>query len=140
MPNDETKILTLFVKDIDYKYIATAFKKVAYSYGIEVTLVKGLEENEIYIYIFFEIAVKLNIARQIGQFLLDEMFNKSNIKLNLSLYNSLIPNSDYESNNIGSIVPFPLSMMMNKNGETLMLDENFLPYKNQFSYLKLCKK
>ena len=68
------------------------------------------------------------------------MFNKSNIKLNLSLYNSLIPNSDYESNNIGSIVPFPLSMMMNKNGETLMLDENFLPYKNQFSYLKLCKK
>lgn len=140
LPNDETKILTLFVKDIDYKYIATAFKKVAYSYGIEVTLVKGLEENEIYIYIFFEIAVKLNIARQIGQFLLDEMFNKSNIKLNLSLYNSLIPNSDYESNNIGSIVPFPLSMMMNKNGETLMLDENFLPYKNQFSYLKTVQK
>ena len=53
LPNDETKLLVLLIKDIDYKYIATAFKKVAYSYGIEVTFLKGLDENEIYIYVVF---------------------------------------------------------------------------------------
>lgn len=137
---DLVKVIVLHLDKSNSLEIAIKFQNIAKRYDIEVAFVKGLKDNDLDLYIFFEDFIKTKQARQIVTFLINKMFSLAETDFDISLYDAIIPECDYESKKISKPVIFPLGKEFNKNTETLLVDANLVPYKNQFGYLKSIKK
>lgn len=137
---DEVKFIVLHLEKDNSLEIAIKFKKVAKLYGVETAFVKGLKANELDVYIFYDQFVKTKLARQVITFLINKIFNLAETNFDISLYDSIIPECDYESKSISKTIIFPLGKEFNKSNETMLVDETLFPYKNQFGYLKSVKR
>ncbi|MBU1457775.1 DEAD/DEAH box helicase [Patescibacteria group bacterium] len=109
--------------------------KVAANHKVPCYLEKSKSGNGGHIWFFFTEKVPAHKARSLGKYLL----TKSNLS-NLSAYDRMFPSQDEHSGKgFGNLICLPLQGKCLESGNTIFIDNDGLPYSNQWQYLSTIK-
>lgn len=140
MLTDETCLfLCADFDEANFKSDVTAFRKTCEEYDIPVSVEISRSGNGAHAWIFFAEPVSASIARKLGSGILTKTMEKSN--LSFKSYDRFFPNQDtMPKGGFGNLVALPLQGNARKNGNSLLVDENFIPYPDQWEYLGSVQK
>ena len=144
LPNDNCYFLCTDFDDKNcthgYKDDVLAFTKICKSWDIPYCIERSRSGNGAHVWIFFENSLPAYKARKLGNIILNEASN-INARLNFKSYDRFFPNQDkLPEGGLGNLVALPLQGMARKSGNSVFVDDNFLPYKDQWSYLYQLRK
>lgn len=118
-----------------YKDDVLAFASVCKEWCIPYSIERSRSGNGAHVWIFFEEPVPAYKARKLGNAILTEA-TKLNARLDFKSYDRFFPNQDrLPEGGFGNLVALPLQGRARKNGNSVFVDDDFLPYKDQWSYL-----
>lgn len=141
MLEDETcYFLAVDFDDGNYKEDCLAFKKSCAENDIPVYIERSRSGTGAHAWIFFESKISALLARRLGSGLLTyTMNNHSEIKF--SSYDRLFPNQDIMPNGgFGNLIALPLQGKARKKGNSVFVDDDFIPCQDQWAYLSNIKK
>ncbi len=117
-----------------------AFWSICEECNVPIAVEKSRSGKGCHIWIFFMEKVKAITARKLGSLLLSKTME---IRENLSIssFDRMFPSQDYLPNGgYGNLIVLPFQKESTSYGNTLFIDKYFIPYKNQWGYLKSIKK
>lgn len=140
MLTDETCLfLCADFDEENFKDDVTAFRKTCEEFEIPVSIEISRSGNGAHAWIFFNEPVSASVARKLGSGILTrtmEMFN-----LSFKSYDRFFPNQDtMPKGGFGNLVALPLQGKARKNGNSMFVDESFIPYPDQWEYLGRIQK
>ncbi|MBP7636231.1 restriction endonuclease subunit R, partial [Candidatus Ozemobacteraceae bacterium] len=84
---------------------------------------------------FFEQSVPAALARKLGSFLLTQTMERRP-DIGLDSYDRLFPNQDtLPKGGFGNLIALPLQGAARKQGNSVFLDDRFVPFPDQWAYL-----
>jgi len=93
-----------------------------------------------HVWIFFEDATSAATARRLGCLLLTKSMNKRH-QLGFDSYDRFFPNQDtMPKGGFGNLIALPLQKGPREKGNSVFVDENFTPYKDQWGILSKVEK
>lgn len=111
-------------------FIATCNKKCLPAY-----IEKSRSGKGAHVWFFFKDEIPAVLARKMGAILLTETMN-SHPELGFESYDRFFPNQDVMPlGGFGNLIALPLQHFPRKNGNSLFVDEHFMPYEDQWSFL-----
>lgn len=126
--------------DTKWQEEVNAMRKICDLNNIPVLVERSRSGNGGHVWIFFEEAIPAKTAREFGEALLRKGSESVNLK-SFNYYDRLFPNQDYlKDNGIGNLIALPLQGYALSKGNSCFVDENFIPYKDQWLTLYKCKK
>lgn len=117
-----------------------AFASICDKYKVPIAVERSRSGHGIHIWLFFENKIKALIARKLGSLLLSKTLE---IKDNLEIksFDRMFPNQDYmPKGGYGNLIALPFQTEPSKYGNSIFIDRNFIPIKDQFGYLSKIKK
>ena len=115
-------------------------RKICELNNISCLVERSRSGNGGHVWIFFEEAIEAKKAREFGEGLLNKGKELVNIK-SFDYYDRLFPTQDYLKNNgLGNLIALPLQGYALSKGNSCFVDENFIPYYDQWVALYNCKK
>lgn len=145
MLEDETCYFIAFDFDdkqneLNIKEDVLAFASICDQYGIPFGIEKSRSGKGIHVWIFFENRIRAITARKLGSLVLSKTMEvRDNLKIDS--YDRMFPNQDFmPKGGYGNLIALPFQTTPAKYGNTIFVDRNFLPIKNQFEYLKNLEK
>ena len=140
MLTDETCLfLCADFDEENFKSDVTAFRKTCEEFDIPISVEISRSGNGAHAWIFFEGPVSASVARKLGSGILTKTMEKSN--LSFKSYDRFFPNQDTMPNGgFGNLVALPLQGQARKSGNSLFVDENFIPCPDQWEYLGSIQK
>ena len=117
-----------------------AFASICDSYSVPIAIERSRSGHGIHIWIFFEKNIKALTARKLGSLLLSKTMEiRDNLKIDS--FDRMFPNQDFmPKGGYGNLIALPFQTEPAKYGNTLFIDRNFIPFKNQIEYLNGIKK
>jgi len=114
---------------------AEAFIETCKPYSIPASFERSRSGNGGHVWIFFSEPVPAILARKMASYLLTEtMVNRPEI--GLDSYDRLFPNQDtMPKGGFASLIALPLQKKPRERGNTLFLNEDSIPYPDQWAYL-----
>lgn len=101
---------------------------------------KSRSGNGAHVWIFFSSVVSVVVARKLGLCLLKKT-EEDNHGFDLESFDRLFPNQDsLPKGGFGNLIALPLQKEPGKNGNSLFVDEHFVPYPDQWLYLSTVLK
>lgn len=117
-----------------------AFKETCLQQGVPVAIERSRSGNGAHAWIFFEQNVPTMIARKMGSFLITETMSKR-YQLDMKSYDRLFPNQDtLPKGGFGNLIALPFQKEMIMKGNTIFIDDNCIPYVDQWEFLSGVKK
>ncbi|NOU99396.1 TOTE conflict system archaeo-eukaryotic primase domain-containing protein [Paenibacillus planticolens] len=93
-----------------------------------------------HVWIFFDQPIEASLARKLGCALLTKTMESRN-ELGLDSYDRLFPNQDtLPKGGFGNLIALPLQGAPRKEGNSVFVDENLVPYEDQWSFLSGLRK
>ena len=140
MLTDETCLfLCADFDEENFKSDVTAFRKTCEEFDIPISVEISRSGNGAHAWIFFEEPVSASVARKLGSGILTKTMEKSN--LSFKSYDRFFPNQDtMPKGGFGNLVALPLQGNARKNGNSLFVDKDFIPYSDQWEYLGSIQK
>jgi superfamily II DNA or RNA helicase len=118
-----------------WKDDVSAFARTCHRFNLPVAVERSQSGNGAHAWFFFEAPVPAMIARKMGCFLITETMSKHH-QLSMSSYDRLFPNQDtMPKGGFGNLIALPLQYQARQKGNTLFLDENLMPYPDQWAFL-----
>lgn len=120
----------------DVSAFVAACKENAIPYSIETSRSgKGA-----HVWLFFSYAVFAVEARKLGSYLLTQAMDK-HPELGFESYDRLFPNQDtLPRGGFGNLIALPLQKRPREQGNSVFVDDNFVPYPDQWAYLSTIKR
>ena len=116
------------------------FRKTCADMGIPISVERSRSGNGGHVWLFFEDPISCIKARAIGSYIITETMERRP-ELGLESYDRFFPNQDtLPQGGLGNLIALPLQKKPRENGNTEFLDENFIPYADQWQYLGTIKK
>ncbi len=117
-----------------------SFRKTCNKYNVPIAIERSRSGLGYHAWIFFSEKVKAARARKLGSLLLSKSMESIDT-LKIDSFDRMFPNQDYlPKNGYGNLIALPFQIKPAMLGNTLFVDDDFLPYKNQWEYLNsLCK-
>jgi len=103
--------------------------------GLPVALERSRSGCGAHVWMFFEDAVPAALARRLGCHLLTETM-EHRPDIGLDSYDRFFPNQDtLPRGGFGNLIALPLQKQPRKNGNSLFIDEQFVPFADQWAFL-----
>jgi len=136
MLQDETCFL--LAVDFDkatWREDAKAFWETCRHLNVPAALERSRSGNGAHVWIFFEEAIPASSARKLGSHILTETMERRP-DIGLDSYDRFFPNQDtLPRGGFGNLIALPLQGRARESGNSLFLDENLLPYPDQWAFL-----
>ncbi len=88
-----------------------------------------------HVWIFFENAISASLARELGSYILTRTMERRP-DIGFESYDRLFPNQDtLPQGGFGNLIALPLQYNAVRKGNSLFVDEQFIPYADQCAYL-----
>ncbi|MEA1932903.1 MAG: restriction endonuclease subunit R, partial [Thermodesulfobacteriota bacterium] len=96
--------------------------------------------NGSHVWFFFNEPISASLARKLASLLLTETMNRRP-DIGLDSYDRFIPNQDtLPRGGFGNLIALPLQKKPRAKGNSLFLDNNFLPHADQWAFLSAIQK
>ncbi|MBI4824940.1 MAG: DEAD/DEAH box helicase family protein [Nitrospirae bacterium] len=119
---------------------AKAFLTTCRSNNIPASLERSRSGNGGHVWIFFSETVSASLARQLGSYLITETMSQRH-ELEMKSYDRLFPNQDtLPKGGFGNLIALPLQKAPMEKGNSIFLDDDLIPYSDQWAYLSEVKK
>ena len=93
-----------------------------------------------HVWLFFEDAVPAALARRLGSYLLTETMERRP-DIGLDSYDRLFPNQDtMPQGGFGNLIALPLQKRPREQGNSVFLDDSFVPWADQWTFLASVRK
>ena len=123
-----------------YKDDVLAFVGVCRDWQIPYAIERSRSGNGAHVWIFFEEPLPAFKARRLGNAILTESMNRDG-RMSFHSYDRFFPNQDrMPEGGFGNLVALPLQGQARKNLNTVFVDDDFLAYKDQWTFLYNIKK
>ena len=141
MLEDETcYFLAIDFDDGEWQKDISAIRDICNEFNIPFAVERSRSGSGAHMWFFFEEKISSYIARQFGTALLTYTMEKR-YELKFSSYDRLFPNQDYmPKGGLGNLIALPLQKIPRQKNNSVFIDENFIEYKDQWSYLASLKK
>lgn len=108
--------------------------------SIPAALERSRSGNGGHVWIFFEQAITAELARKLGSTLLTHAMNKR-YQIGFDSYDRLFPNQDtLPKGGFGNLIALPLQKAPRTEGNSVFIDQNLIPYEDQWLFLSQLKK
>lgn len=117
-----------------------AVRKICSENNVNILVERSRSGKGAHIWMFFEETIDAVVARKFGSALLTKGSETVNLK-NFKYYDRMIPTQDYlTEGGLGNLIALPLQGQAVKKGNSVFVDENWQPYKNQWDILRSVKR
>ena len=107
---------------------------------VPAALERSRSGNGAHIWIFFDVAIPASLARKLGCHILTEAMERRP-DIGLSSYDRFFPNQDtLPKGGFGNLIALPLQKRPRESGNSMFLDENFVPYPDQWAFLSTIRR
>ena len=121
---------------LDVSAFVAACKDNNIPYSIE----KSRSGKGAHVWLFFSGPVFAIEARKLGSYLLTQAMDK-HPELGFESYDRLFPNQDtLPKGGFGNLIALPLQKKPREQGNSVFVDDNFVPYPDQWAYLSTIKR
>ena len=118
-----------------YKDDVLAFVGVCRDWQIPYAIERSRSGNGAHVWIFFEEPLPAFKARRLGNAILTEAMNHDG-RMSFNSYDRFFPNQDrMPEGGFGNLVALPLQGQARKNLNSVFVDDDFLAYKDQWTFL-----
>ncbi len=129
--------------DFDKEYWqedVTSFARTCRDKGIECAVERSRSGKGAHVWFFFESPVLARLARRFGCSLLTGTMEHRH-QVGLDSYDRFFPNQDtMPQGGFGNLIALPLQAEPAKQGNSLFIDDEFKPYRDQWEYLRSIKR
>ena len=118
-----------------YQNDVLSYINVCKEWKIPHAIERSRSGNGAHVWIFFETSLEASKARKLGNTILTEAMER-NGRMTFKSYDRFFPNQDrLPEGGFGNLVALPLQGKARKEGNSVFVDENFMPYEDQWTYL-----
>jgi superfamily II DNA or RNA helicase len=118
----------------------TAFRQICKELNVPVSIERSRSGNGAHAWIFFSEPVSCTIARKMGTYFLTETMERRP-EIGFDSYDRFFPNQDtLPRGGLGNLIALPLQKKPREEGNSVFLDENLIPYPDQWEYLASVQK
>ena len=140
LPDDTTRLLCADFDDGGWREDVRAFCDAARSCGLTPAVERSRSGEGAHVWFFFDTPVPAADARKMGSLLLTKAMAKRH-ELSFRSYDRLFPSQDtMPKGGFGNLIALPFQGQAHKNDNSLFVDEQFMPYPDQWAYLSALPK
>jgi superfamily II DNA or RNA helicase/very-short-patch-repair endonuclease len=141
MLRDETCFfLAVDLDKRDWQDDARAVLDTCRQFALPAALERSRSGNGGHIWLFFQEAIPATLARKLGAHLLTETMDRRP-GIGLDSYDRFFPNQDtLPQGGFGNLIALPLQKEPRERGNSVFLDECFVPYADQWAFLSEIRK
>lgn len=112
-----------------------AFIDTCKSHDIPAAIERSRSGNGAHIWIFFAEPIPASLARRMGAFLLSQTLERRP-EIGLDSYDRFFPSQDtLPKGGFGNLIALPLQKKPRENGNSIFINEQFVPHPDQWAYL-----
>lgn len=117
-----------------------AFIQICKDFGIPFSVERSRSGNGAHVWFFFSDKIQSGLARKLGYTLLTKTVELRH-EVGMSSFDRMFPNQDtLPKGGFGNLIALPLQRQAGLRGNSIFIDENFIPYPDQWIYLSSVKK
>ena len=114
---------------------ALTYKAAARGMGAEVYIERSRSGSGAHAWMFFQEPIAARVARQLGTLILTEAMSRRHC-IGFDSFDRLFPSQDTLPNGgFGNLIALPLQRIPRKSGNSVFVDDNFIPYSDQWEFL-----
>ncbi len=123
-----------------YQKDIMAYVGVCRDWGIPAYIERSISGNGAHVWVLFDEPVKARTARGLGNAILTEAMEREG-RISFKSYDRFFPNQDFmPAGGFGNLVALPLQGRARKDGNSVFVNDDFVPFRNQWEYLQDMKK
>ena len=135
LEDDRTWLLAVDFDENTWQEDVSAFQKTCISFGITPAVERSRSVNGAHVWFFFSELVAAADARRFGSRLLTQAMSRRH-ELRFQSYDRLFPSQDtVPKGGFGNLIALPFQGKAQQDGNTLFVDEQFVPYADQWAFL-----
>lgn len=128
-----------FDKD-DWQIDSMAYLETCRLMGVAAALERSRSGNGGHVWIFFSDAVPAVLARKLGSYLMTKTMDRRP-DIGLKSYDRFFPNQDtLPKGGFGNLIALPLQKTPRSHGNSLFINDQFLPHTDQWTFLSKIEK
>lgn len=117
-----------------------AFKETCLQEGVPVAIERSRSGNGAHTWIFFEENIPAVLARKMSSFLITKTMSRR-YQLDMKSYDRLFPNQDtLPKGGFGNLIALPFQKEAVRDGNSVFIDENCIPYNDQWKFLSTLER
>lgn len=140
LENDRTWLLAVDFDENTWQEDVSAFRKTCIFCGVVPAVERSRSGNGAHVWFFFSEPVSAADARRFGSGLLTQAMARRH-ELRFRSYDRLFPSQDtVPRGGFGNLIALPFQGQAQHKGNTLFIDERFVPYADQWAFLSTLHK
>jgi len=140
LPDETCWFLAADFDKASWREDVRAFLEICKLFDVPAALERSRSGNGGHIWIFFSELVPAVLARKLGAFLLTQTMEQRP-EIGLDSYDRFFPSQDtLPQGGFGNLIALPLQKKPRENGNSLFLDEGFVPYQDQWTFLSSLRR
>jgi superfamily II DNA or RNA helicase len=140
LPDETCWFLAVDFDKASWQEDARTFLETCKLLNVPATLERSRSGNGGHIWMFFANPVPAALARQMGAFLLSQTMERRP-EIGLDSYDRFFPSQDtLPRGGFGNLIALPLQKKPRENGNSLFVDEQFVPYPDQWGFLATLRR
>ncbi len=123
-----------------YQDDVRAYVSVCRDWNIPAYIERSRSGNGAHVWILFSVPIPARQARRLGNAILTEAMEREG-HMSFKSYDRFFPNQDFmPAGGFGNLVALPLQGQARKKGNSVFVNDDFVPFADQWSYLQDMKK